>query len=187
MSAGLLLTRRFRRGTIVSLGSSLPDCWLWIFALSDLLKLKQNALVAHPSGELSYGTIPDMPSFGLPGGEIYLRVGEHFGHNRGFGVRHIWEAHQADLAKYGCESIDQVAQHIANMIVAKAPIYCEFREMRGNHRLTVMKTPVGSLVLEPRNERRGFGYYVVTWYPKRNASGKLVGMVVRPQVVPKPK
>lgn len=148
--------------------------------LSELLTLKQNVLIAHPSGSESFGTIPDMPKFGLPGGEIYLRVGVHIGNNRGFGIRHIWEAHQADLEKYGCKSIDGVAQHIANMIVAKAPIYCEFREIRGNHRLTVMKTPAGSLVLEPRNERRGFGYYVVTWYPKRKASGTLVGQVVKP-------
>ncbi|GBH20354.1 Polyprenyltransferase [Pseudomonas syringae pv. actinidiae] len=41
-----------------------------------------------------------------------------------------------------------------------------------------MKTPAGSLVLEGRDDRRGFGYYVVTWYPKRNASGTLVGQVV---------
>ncbi|NWD50935.1 hypothetical protein [Pseudomonas gingeri] len=152
--------------------------------MSELLHLKQNVLIAHPSRSESYGTIPDMPKFGLRGGEIYLRVGVHIGDNRGFGIRHIWEAHQVDLAKYGCMSIDDVPQHIASMIVNKAPIYCEFREMRGNHRLTVMKTPAGSLVLEPREERRGFGYYVVTWYPKRRASGTLVGQVVKPQAAP---
>ena len=68
------------------------------------------------------------------------------------------------------------------MIVHKAPIYCEFRDVRGNHRLTVMKTPAGSLVLEPREERSGFGYYIVTWYPKRKASGTLVGQVIRAQI-----
>lgn len=119
-----------------------------------------------------------MPTFGLPGGEIYLRVGVHIGDNRGFGIRHIWEAHKVDLARFNCVSIDQVAQHLANMIVHRAAIYCEFRELRSGHRLTVMKTPAGSVVLEPRNERRGFGYYIVTWYPKRKASGTLVGQVI---------
>jgi len=146
--------------------------------LSELLNLKQNVLISHPSGSESFGTIPDMPSFGLRGGEIFLRVGVHIGANRGFGIRHIWEAHQSDLAKFGCGSIDQVAQHIANMVTHKASIYCEFNQVRSDHRLTVMKTPAGSLVLEPRDERRGFGYYVVTWYPKRKASGTLVGQVI---------
>lgn len=146
--------------------------------MSDLLNRKQNVLIPHPSGSYSYGTIPDMPNFGLRGGEIFLRVGVHIAANRGFGIRHIWEAHKSDLAKYGCGSIDHVAEHIANMVVHKAPIYCEFQQVRSDHRLTVMKTPAGSLVLEPRNERSGFGYYVVTWYPKRNPSGKLVGQVI---------
>lgn len=150
------------------------DCFL-----SELFKLKENALVSHPSGSLSFGTIPEMPAFALPGGEIYLRVGVHKGENRGFWIRHIWAAHRSDLLKHGCDGIDGVAAHVARMIVRGAPIYCEFRELRGNHRLAVMKTPAGSLVLEPRNERRGFGYYVITWYPKRRLDGTLVGRIAR--------
>lgn len=147
--------------------------------LSELLSLKENALVPHPAGMLSFGTVPDMPSFALPGGEIYLRVGVHRAENRGYGVRHIWEAHCSDLKRYGCTSIEGVAAHVSRMIVVGAPLFCEFREMRGNHRLAVMKTPAGSLVLEPRHERRGFGYYVVTWYPKRRLDGTLVGRISR--------
>lgn len=149
--------------------------------MSVLLSMKPNALVEHPSGSLSFGVIPEMPHFGLPGGEIYLRVGEHFGPNRGFGVRHVWEAHQGDLLKLNCMSIDGVASHIAQMIVPGAPIYCEFKEQKGGHRVAVLKTSMGTLILEPRNERRGFGYYVVTWYPQRRAHGTLVGKVTRPE------
>lgn len=149
--------------------------------LSVLLTLKANALVAHPSGSLSFGTIPDMSQFSLPGGDIYLRVGEHFGQNRGFGVRHVWEAHQMDLLKLDCASIDGVAAHIAKMIVPGAPIYCEFKDQRNGHRIAVLKTAMGTLILEPRNERRGFGYYVVTWYPQRRAHGTLVGKVASPE------
>ncbi|WP_338660156.1 hypothetical protein [Pseudomonas bubulae] len=76
--------------------------------MSELLNLKQNVLIAHPSGTDSFGTIPDMPKFGLKGGEIFLRVGVHKGEGRGFGIRHIWEAHEADLATCGCTCIDQV-------------------------------------------------------------------------------
>lgn len=117
--------------------------------------------------------------FKLRGGDIYLRAGAHWGHNRGFGVRHIWQAHCPDLQKFGCNHIDDVAAHIANMIAPGAAIYCEFMGIGREHRVTVLKNPIGSLILEPRNERRGFGYYVVTWYPKRRAEGTLVGRIPR--------
>ncbi len=147
--------------------------------MSELLNLKQNILVAHPSGKLSYGTIPDMPIFNLRGGEIYLRVGAHWGPNKGFGIRHIWQAHWRDLQIFGCPGVEDVAGHIAKMIVPGAAIYCEFASPGQNHRVAVLKNPTGLVILEPRNERRGFGYYVVTWYPKRRAEGTLVGRVTR--------
>lgn len=149
--------------------------------MSVLFTLKPNALVAHPSGSESFGTVPDMPKFSLPGGEIYLRVGEHFGPNSGYGVMHVWEAHRADLAKHDCLSVDSVAGLIARMIVPGAQIYCEFKELTGGHRVAVLKNALGSLILQPRNERRGFGYYVVTWYPQRRAHGTLVGNIARPK------
>lgn len=121
-----------------------------------------------------------MPKFGLRGGEIYLRAGVHWGPNSGFGIRHVWEAHRLDLERYGCMSIEGVAAHIAKMIVPGAAIYCEFAQMNGDNRVAVLKNPTGSLILEPRNERRGFGYYVVTWYPKRKPEGTLVGQIPRP-------
>lgn len=148
--------------------------------LSELLKLKENALVAHPNGGFSFGTIPDMPTFGLPGGEIYLRVGVHRRANSGFGVIHVWEAHQADLLKHGCETMDGVAAHLSKMIVPGAQIYCEFKEQRSGHRIAVLRTSMGTLILEPRHERViGFGYHVVTWYPQKRAHGTLVGQMPR--------
>lgn len=154
--------------------------------MSELLKLKENTLVAHPGGGFSFGTIPDMPNFKLPGGEIYLRVGVHRGPNKGFGVLHVWEAHQKDLLKHGCESVDGVAAHLSKMIVSGAQIYCEFKEQRGGNRIAVLKMSMGTLILEPRHERGvGFGYYVVTWYPQRRAHGTLVGVVPRATSAPK--
>lgn len=147
--------------------------------LSDLFNLKENTLVAHPSGGFSFGTIPDMPKFGLPGGEVFLRVGVHRRANSGYGVMHVWEAHQADLLKNGCATIDGVAAFIAKMIVPGALIYCEFKETRGGHRIAVLRTSTGTLILEPRHERTGFGYYVVTWYPQRRPQGTLVGQIPR--------
>lgn len=149
--------------------------------MSDLLKLKENTLVAHPDGGFSFGEIPAMPKFGLLSGDVYLRVGIHRRANSGFGVIHVWEAHQADLLKHGCTTIDGVATHIAKMIVPGAQIYCEFKDQRGGNRIAVLRTATGTLILEPRHERQtGFGYYVVTWYPQRRAHGTLVGQIPRP-------
>ena len=150
--------------------------------MSELLKLKPNTLVSHPAGGFSFGTIPEMPKFGLPGGEVYLRVVAHHRVNSGFGVIHVWQAHQADLLRHGRISIDGVADHIAKMIVPGAQIYCEFKEQRGGNRIAVLRTSTGCLILEPRHERAsGFGYYVVTWYPQRRAHGTLVGQIPRPR------
>lgn len=148
--------------------------------LSDLLKLKENTLVQHPDGGYIFGTIPDMPKFGLPGGKIYLRVGIHRRANSGFGVVHIWEAHSADLLKHGCQTADGVAALVAKMIVPGAQIYCEFKEQRCGNRVAVLRTSMGTLILEPRHERAtGFGYFVVTWYPQKRAHGTLVGQISR--------
>lgn len=152
--------------------------------MSELLKLKENTLVAHPNGGFSFGKIPEMPSFGLPGGEVYLRVGSHRRAGSGFGVVHMWEAHQADLEKHGCSSIDNVAAHIAKMIVPGAQIYCEFKEQRNGNRIAVLRTSTGTLILEPRHERGlGFAYHVITWYPQRRAHGTLVGQIPRTRPV----
>ncbi len=148
--------------------------------MSELFKLKENTLVPHPDGGITFGTIPDMPNFGLPGGEVYLCVGAHRGTGRGFGVIHIWEAHKADLLRYGCASIEGVATHIAKMITPGAKIYCEFREQRDGNRIAVIRSTAGMVILEPRHHRgRGLGYYVITWYPKRQPDGTLVGTVPR--------
>lgn len=140
-------------------------------------KIKSNKLILHPSGSESYGIIQAAPKFDLLEGGIYLRAGEHFGQGRGFGVRHIWAAHSADLAKFGCHEIEGVGTFISTVVMAGSRVYCEFNNMRGNHRVTILRNPLGSLILEPRNERRGFGYYVVTWYPNKMPKGTLVSRV----------
>ncbi len=38
---------------------------------------------------------------------------------------HVWEAHEADLLKHGCEKIDDVAALIAKMIAPRTQIYCD--------------------------------------------------------------
>lgn len=139
--------------------------------------LKQNNLVFHPSGVFSFGEIPALPQYGIRGGEIFLRAGVHVGKNNGFGVRHIWDEHEKDLRKIGYQSINDVATVVASVIQRNAGIYCEFNEKKRENRVTVLRLQKGLLILEPRDERRGFGYYVVTWIPKTKAHGTLVGRI----------
>jgi hypothetical protein len=49
------------------------------------------------------------------------------------------------------------------MIVPGAAIFCEFMQMDGNHRVAVLKNPTGTLILQPRDDRQGFAYHVITW------------------------
>lgn len=140
--------------------------------------LKQNSLILTPGGDECFGTIGEASKFELREGGIFLRAGAHFGPNKGFGVRHIWEAHKADLQPFGCESIEQVSAFVASVVTVGSLVYCEFNDPRGNHRVTILRNKLGSLILEPRDERhRGFGYYVVTWYPSNRPKGTLVSKV----------
>ncbi|WP_259643765.1 hypothetical protein [Pseudomonas syringae group genomosp. 3] len=58
----------------------------------DFSTLDKYYCIPHPtSEELSFGYISmyESRNLTLPGGEIYLRAGKHFGFSSGFGVNHI--------------------------------------------------------------------------------------------------
>lgn len=142
----------------------------------------KNAPVDHPvNGGLSFGYIPEINHRGevIPGGEIHLRVGRHHGPNRGFGINHIWLEHANELRRLGYEGKDGVIQFVADIIVAGASLYSEFACMRGNHRVSVLRSSKGLAILEPKRLGRSdeFIHSVVTAFPKGQARGVLVGNV----------
>lgn len=148
----------------------------WMASVILLSDLKKNELVQHPKGGLSFGEVPDFPKHGLVGGPIYLRKGEHRG-NGGYGVMHIWGAHEYDLRKLGYLQPEDVAIYVDLIAQPGAPIYLQ-EHRQGNRRLSVLRSHTGILVLEPRHERPqqgGYGFYVVTAFPKRQAQGTLLG------------
>lgn len=134
--------------------------------------LKKNDLVEHPKGGACFGVIPAIPQHGIKRGGIYLRKGDHAAR---FGVDHIWQAHEYDLRKLGYLIAEDVAAYVAKIIEPGTPI---FYDQKDGRRVAVLRTRFGKLFLEPRNERSGFGYYVVTAFPHQQARGTRVGVVL---------
>lgn len=141
-----------------------------------------NDNIAHPNGLPCYGRVPEMHSRGdvIPAGDIFLRVGRHIGPNRGFGVRHIWAEHERELTEWGYTTVNDVARFVRDIIQPGAPIYCEFSNPAGRHRVAVLRSALGIVFLEPREASEtvsGWIYVVVTAFTRRTAHGVLVGRV----------
>ncbi|NIF29203.1 hypothetical protein F3J44_22885 [Pantoea sp. Tr-811] len=113
----------------------------------------------------------------LPGGDIYLRVGRHFGFSRGFGVNHIWSGHAHELPKWGCSSIEGVPAFVASIISPGAQVLCEFHQTREGYRLAIVRGAKGCAVLSPQADSAGINFYsVVTAFKAHRArSGTRVG------------
>lgn len=144
---------------------------------------RQNEMIPHPSGGFIFGSIPriDNKSYTIEGGEIILRAGRHSFANRGFGVRHIWAEHQLELIRLGFTTIDQVPGFVASIILIGTPIYCEFNDSAGKHRLCVLRSSIGQAIVQPIYDRHGTTverYSVVTAFTKLRAEGVLVGKVI---------
>lgn len=140
-------------------------------AMLDYANLDKEQCVPHPiTGSLSYGYIEPYTSrnLSLPGGEIYLRVGKHFGFISGFGVNHIWAGHAHDLRKWGCSCIDDVPAFVAAIISPGAQVLCEFHQTREGYRLTIVRGAKGCVVLSPQIDSDGHNVYsVVTAFKVR--------------------
>ncbi len=139
-----------------------------------------NTFLINPSSKTYiFGLIPKMSSRGihLPEGDVYLKRGKHWGVNRGFGATHIWEAHSVEMLDLGYNSISDVPAYVAKIIQPKTPIYCEFSDIRGNHRITIVRSAHGMAILEFKETRGNPHYSVVTAYPNARAHGTRVGTV----------
>lgn len=141
----------------------------------------------HPvTGEICWGhvriTSQQLPQ---PGGPIYLRAGKHTGHHKGFGARHIWEEHGADLIRFGYKTFDDVPRFVADIIVHDANVVCEFNAMKGDDRLIVLRGRKGRVILSAwANEDGDYHYSVVTAFRNGTSNGQAVGKVDMTQMGP---
>lgn len=75
-------------------------------------------------------------------------------------------------------NIDSVAKYVSDLIYPGAPIYCEFNEMRGSHRIAVLRSSIGIVFLEQKYDAYNNVFYsVVTAFRKTKAHGTRIGSV----------
>jgi hypothetical protein len=112
----------------------------------------------------------------FPAGRIVLKQGEHRGPNRGFGVAHILAEHKSDLTKYTLDhSTDGVISYVKLILRSGAKIYSEFASVRGFHRPTVIRSLVGTVILERQEIDGEIFYSVVTAFGSKSAKGTQIG------------
>ncbi len=114
----------------------------------------------------------------FPEGIIKLRQGKHFGPNRGFGIVHIWKEHAMALKKIGYDNSTNVPRFIADIIKPNSPIHCEFNNLKGKHKIAVVRSTLGIVILEKKQDGDNIVFYsVVTAFDKKFAHGTKIGTV----------
>lgn len=114
----------------------------------------------------------------FPEGIIVLKYGEHKRANRGFGVVHILAEHTSDLKKYALEPNEKgVADYVALIISSGAKIFSEFSGVRGNHRPMIIKSSVGTVVLEKQDIEGKTVYSVVSAFGRKTGVGTQIGTI----------
>ena len=141
----------------------------------------KNTFITNPAtATLIFGKIPEIyhGKDYFPSGNIYLRNGEHRGINHGFGVEHIWAEHDKELIALGFQVGGEVAKFVASIIRSGTPLFCEFNNLRGKHRVTALKSSIGVAILEQKqNATNEIFYSVVTAFTKGKAHGTQIGTV----------
>ncbi len=143
--------------------------------------MTKNTFLLNPyNNNDSFGVIPYIKhgKNEFPEGVVKLRQGKHSGPNRGFGAVHIWEEHKIYLKRKGYDNSNSVQRFIADIIKSGSPIYCEFENLKGNHRIAVVRSTLGIAILEkiPDGNNNIF-YSIVTAFEKKYAHGTKIGTV----------
>lgn len=116
----------------------------------------------------------------FPEGAIVLKLGEHRGANRGFGVLHILAEHAADLEKHSLTADETgVCAYVELILTTGAGIYSEFAALRGYHRPMVVYSRVGTVVLERQEIDGETVYSVVTAFARTSPRGVKIGSIPR--------
>lgn len=144
--------------------------------------MSKNRTVVNPyTNKYEFAEVPAMESRGVTfePGFVYLRVGEHRGASRGFGVAHILIDHDDEIRKSGYDddcNETRIARFVADILVSGSPIYSEFEHAGGKHKATVVRGHLGTVVLERRfNHHNEIIYSVVTAYALKRPKGTLIG------------
>lgn len=125
------------------------------------------------------GWFPDLGkkySLDFPSGRIVLKYGEHRGPNKGFGINHILAEHKSDLISNNLEeSANGVINYIQLILISGAKIYSEYADLRGFHRPMIVRSSIGTVVLERQCINNENVYSVVTAFGGKTAKGTQIG------------
>jgi hypothetical protein len=142
------------------------------------LPANKHRFVNHPTnGTPKFCDFPAIKTSGktFSAGPVYLREGQHYGANRGFGVQHIWREHfkeETDLKA----AEDKIAALVAAILTPGAPIYYEGGVGAQGDRACVLRNQHGVVILEERLDgNRQTIYGVVTAIPRAQAHGTQIG------------
>lgn len=127
-----------------------------------------------------FGVFPEIRHrhYHFPKGNIYLKYGVHYRQGNGWGLNHIWEAHQHELIPLGYPDYNHAAAYVADILQTGARIHCEFEKslMGKPERPTIIKSDKGIAVVEHRLDGLGDDIYsVITAYNYKNVHGQLIG------------
>jgi len=141
---------------------------------------KKNKLIINPRTNTHvFGIIPKIEhkNYLFPQGEIFLKHGEHRGPNRGWGASHIWSEHKRELEFMGYKKSEDVARYVGDILCSGSKIFCEFSSLR-EERFAVLKSPIGSAIIEHRYDGNNNTFYsVVTAYKQGRPHGQLIGQL----------
>jgi hypothetical protein len=145
-----------------------------------------SSYVLNPlTGELSFGTIPQLKLAGLaiPEARIHLHLGRHIGPNRGFGVRHIWAEHKAEILRAGYVEESDVPRYVLEMLKPGTPPFFEGQSW-GKTRLMAVRSAKGTAIVELREQREAVVWAVVTAFSGTRTHGTRALICARSSNVP---
>jgi hypothetical protein len=131
--------------------------------------LSQKSFIPSPNGGLIYGYVEGKNTRGIviEDGPVVLQKG----FRRTFGQEHIWARHSNYLAGKGYETIDDVANFVADILQHNTPVAHEGLAAWEESKLFAIRGAVGFAVLKQIVLRDGQTAYSVTTAYQRPRAG----------------
>jgi hypothetical protein len=143
--------------------------------------ISRNKEIPNPTtNSVDWAHMPALTTSGItfPAGPIRLRYGEHLGHERGFGLTHIWEArkYKSPAMPTPMDALVEIEKFIMSILQVGTEIFYEGNRATTYDRAMVFKTKVGTVIVEERVDGNGNAWYsIVTAIPRTSAKGILIG------------
>jgi hypothetical protein len=110
----------------------------------------------------------------FPAGEVFLRYGDHFGYNSGFGFQHIWREHFHHITDHDL-AMEAVRQSVADVLRPTTKIFYEAERER---RASVHRLHVGIVIIELRTSPTTHYSVITGGFNPGKTKGSLIGALV---------